>query len=99
MLEHMDQAYFENLAREKAIRDHNQMMLESWESGFAEGFVEKFVEGYCKGFTKALAGAEAMGIKKGHAEIIQLMLETMSYEQVAHTLKMSIEDIQEIVNT
>lgn len=54
-------------AREKAIRDHNQMMLESREAG--------------------------------RADIIHRMLETMSPEQVAQILKMSIEDIQRIVNT
>lgn len=62
-------------AREKAIRDHAQMMMESREAGRAEGRAE------------------------GQQSIIRLMLETMSPEQVAQTLKMPAEDIQRIANT
>lgn len=70
-------------AREKAIRDHNQMMVESREEGLAEG----------------LAKGRAEGRAEGQQSIIRLLLETMSPEQVAHTLKMPAEDIQRIANT
>lgn len=77
-------------AREKAIRDHNQMMMESREAGIAEGFA--------KGEEKGRVEGHAEGRAEGRAEerrgIIQLMLETMSPEQVSQTLKMPLDEVQ-----
>lgn len=78
-------------AREKAIRDHNQMMMESREEGLAEGIEKGRAEGREEGREEGRA--------EGQQHIIRLMLETMPLEQVGQILKMPVEDIQQIANT
>ena len=71
-------------ARQKAIRDYNQGMLEATERGLEQGRAE----GEAKG--------RAEGRVEGQTEIIQRLLAVMSPEQVAETLHMPLDEVQRL---
>ena len=79
-----DQKRAEYEARQKAIRDYNQGMLEAEERGLERGLVRGRAEG------------ERYGIEKGQAEIILRLLAVMSPEQVAETLHMPLDEVQRL---
>ena len=80
-------------ARERAIRDHNQMMKESREEGHAEGHAEGLAEGRAEGRAEGLTEGRA----EGERMTICRLLKTMSPNQVADALEMSLEAIQRII--
>ena len=80
-------------ARERAIRDHNQMMKESREEGHAEGHAEGLAEGRAEGRAEGLTEGRA----EGERMTICRLLKTMSPNQIADALEMPLEAIQQIM--
>ena len=88
-------------ARERALRDHNQMMRESREEGLAEGMAKGVEKGRAEGMAKGVEKGRAEGFETGRAEtrreIVQRLLNIMPPGQVADALGMPLEDIRQMM--
>ncbi len=58
-------------AREKAVRDHNQFILEAENRGIAQGIEKGMVQGIEKGVAQGIEKGMAQGIEKGMAQGIE----------------------------
>ncbi len=65
--------------------------------GRAEGEAIGIAKGREEGIAKGRAEGEAIGIAKGIKQLLQTMLESKPIEEVAATVKMSVEDVKKVL--
>lgn len=82
-------------AREKALRDHNEMMLEATERGIAQGIEIGKAEGRAEGMEAGIAKGRAEGIEIGKLEAAkELLASGVDEETVMKSLKLSDSQIR-----
>ena len=82
-------------AREKALRDHNEMMLEATERGIAQGIEIGKAEGRAEGMEAGISKGRAEGIEIGKLEAAkELLASGVDEETVMKSLKLSDSQIR-----
>ena len=82
-------------AREKALRDHNEVMLEATERGIAQGIEIGKAEGRAEGIEAGIAKGRAEGIVIGKLEAAkELLASGVDEETVMKSLKLSDAQIR-----
>ena len=82
-------------AREKALRDHNEVMLEATERGIAQGIEIGKAEGRAEGIEAGIAKGRAEGIVIGKLEAAkELLASGVDEETVMKSLKLSDSQIR-----
>ncbi len=82
-------------AREKALRDHNEVMLEAMERGIAQGIELGKAKGFEQGRAEGRAEGHAEGMEAGKLEAAKALLASgFDEEKIVESLKLSAAQIR-----